>query len=144
MLSTALFRAVLPMICSCIHSRREQVRDAHAAEHFRADAVGYAVDDFRAVLRWIDMGAERPLAEGRIDHLDDRFGDGPCIGVGGLKRGETLHRQIRQPCIRSVIILRGARRIGRQTGMRKVVGALGKGPGTMIEVSMPQRVSSPA
>jgi hypothetical protein len=83
-------------LISPIHPRREQICNADTAEHFGADAIGDAVDDFRAVLRGIDMGTEWPLAEGHADHPDDRFGDSPCIAIGGFERGETLQRLIRQ------------------------------------------------
>ncbi len=94
---------------SCINPRREQIRDTDAPEHFCADAVGDAVDDFRAVLRRIDMHAERPLAERHADHPNDRFGNIARVSVGGLKRGEALQRLIRQARIRPVVILRGTR-----------------------------------
>ena len=129
---------------SCIHPRREQIFDTDAAEHFRADTVGDAVDNFGAVLRRIDVRAERPLAEGHADHADDRFGDGPCIGVGGLKRGETLQRLIRQARIRPLIILRARALSAGEPEWAKWLVPLVKAPGTMIEVSMPQRASSPA
>jgi hypothetical protein len=65
-------------IRSGIHSWREQICDTNAPEHFGTDAIGDAVDDFSAVLGWIDVGAERPLAE-RHQH-DDLSRDHVAVG----------------------------------------------------------------
>jgi hypothetical protein len=71
-------------------SRFEQVLEADAAEQFRPDTVGNAVDDLRAVLGRIDMDAERPRTEGLADDIDDGGGYRAGIGVGWFKRCQAL------------------------------------------------------
>ena len=39
--------------------------------------------DIGAVLGRVDVNAERPLAERRVDHLDDRIGDRRASASGG-------------------------------------------------------------
>src|ERR1700719_4665827 len=70
-------------------SRVKQVFQADIAVHLTPHAVGDAVDDFRAILRWIDMDPERSIAEGQVYDPHDL----PChfcrIGVGWLQAGQA-------------------------------------------------------
>ena len=59
------------------------------------DAVGDAIDDFGAVLRRIDMDAERPCAEGHADDIDDGLGDCAGIGVGRFECCQALQAPAR-------------------------------------------------
>jgi hypothetical protein len=70
---------------------------ADAPEHLRPNTVGHAVDNLAAILRRIDVRTERPLAEGHVDHFDDRLGDGADIGIGGFERGEALQALFGRP-----------------------------------------------
>lgn len=47
-----------------VEPRRQQIFKPDAAEHLGAGTVGDAVDDLGAVLRRVDVDAERPCAEG--------------------------------------------------------------------------------
>ena len=58
---------------------------ADAPKQFRANPIGYAVDDLSAILRRVDVGPKRPLAEGHVDDVDDRFRNFAGIGVSGLQ-----------------------------------------------------------
>jgi len=82
------------MLCSRRPSaprvRPQQVLEANAAQKLRAHPVSNAVDNLRAVLRGIDVDAERPPAERLVDHRYDRFGHGVCVSVGRLERGEAF------------------------------------------------------
>src|SRR5580698_9853002 len=49
----------------------EQLLQVEVAIHFAAHTVGHAVDDLRAVLRGIDVHAERTLAEGHVHDSDN-------------------------------------------------------------------------
>ena len=104
--------------------RREQILEADAPEHLRADAIGDTVDDFRAILRRIDMDPERPLAKRHVDHLDDRIRDRRDIRVGGLERRKPLQGLVREARVGPVVVFGGARRVGGRAGMGEVIGAL--------------------
>src|SRR3979490_432991 len=62
-----------PFCRSAVDARLQQILDADAPEQFGADTVGDAVDDLGAILRRIDMDAERSLAERHVDDPDDGF-----------------------------------------------------------------------
>ena len=51
-------------------------------QHFCADPVHDSKANIGSILVGVDMGSERPFAEGRIDHVDDRFSDRRSVGVG--------------------------------------------------------------
>src|SRR4051794_27614553 len=55
--------------------RRENVRQTDPAKEFRANTVGDGVDDLAAVLRRINVRAERTFAERQADDADDGVGD---------------------------------------------------------------------
>ena len=107
----------------------QEVRQANIAEHFGPDTVGDAVDDLGAILRRVDMDAERPGAEGPVDDIDDGCGNGGRIGVGRLQGGEALQRLFRNALVGTVIVFGGTDLVSRRTGMSEMVGAFGEGTG---------------
>ena len=48
--------------------RVKQVGKPNPVQHLVANAIDHAERDFCAIMRWIDMNAERTLAERRVDH----------------------------------------------------------------------------
>jgi hypothetical protein len=122
--------------------RMKQVGKPDPVQHLVAHAIDDAKGDFRAILRGIDMNAERTLAERRIDDPDDRIGHRGRISFRRHDRRERFLDLLAKPGIGTRFIFRDARQIGRRTRMREMIGAPVKAPGTMIEVSMPQRTSS--
>ena len=69
---------------------REQVAQADAVQHFRAEPVEHGEADIGAVLARIDMDPERPHAERRVDEVDDGVGDAADVGILRNDRGEGL------------------------------------------------------
>jgi hypothetical protein len=51
------------------HCKLQQIRQTDTVEHLGADAIEHREADAGSVLGGIDVHAERPLAEGRVDHL---------------------------------------------------------------------------
>ena len=60
---------------SGVRPRREQVGKADAMQHLAADAVDHREGDVGAILSRINMNAESPLAERRVDNADNGVGD---------------------------------------------------------------------
>jgi len=104
----------------------QQIFQTDAPKHFTADPVSHAIDDFRAILRRIDMDPERALAEWQIDHIDNGVSHGAGIGVGWLQRRQALQRLSGHTGIRAVVVCGDPGQISRCAGMRKVVGAFGE------------------
>jgi hypothetical protein len=98
----------------------------------------------RAALGGVDMDPERPFAKRHVHDLDDRIRYRRYIGIGRHDGGEGLQDFVAKSLRRSGFILGKPGCVGGPPGMGEVVGAAAKAPGTMIEVSMPQRVSSRA
>jgi Caspase domain len=98
---------------SGVDSWRQQILEADIAIDLAAHAVGHDVDDLSAVLRRINVGAERPLAERRIHDPDDPAGDFGRVGVGGLQSGKTFQRLLGNPGIGACFVFRHARLVGR-------------------------------
>ena len=90
------------------------------------------------------MHAKRAPTERHIYHVDDSFCDIGHISVSRRGSGKTLHDVIAEARVRATVVFSLTCLVSRQTSMREVVGAGGEGPGTMMEVSMPQRFSSAA
>src|SRR5580698_6285045 len=91
-----------------VHARREQITETNTTKKFGTHAIRYCVDDFRAVLRWINMNPERPLAEGSIDNLYDRRRDCGDICIRRHNGGKTFKCLVCQTGIRTGLIFRGA------------------------------------
>jgi hypothetical protein len=90
------------------------------------------------------MDPERPFAEGRIDHLDDRFSDRRSVGVERHYGTECCQYLLAEALIGARLVFGDACFIRGPARMGKVIGATGECAGTMMEVSMPQRVNSRA
>ena len=111
-------------------------------QHLAAKAIEDREADTGAVLGRIDMHPKRPLAERRVDDPDDGIGHGTGVRVGRHYGRERLLYLLTETGIRPRLIFGHARLVGGPTGMGEVVGAPVKAPGTMIEVSIPHRLSS--
>ena len=62
--------------------RYQEVAEADPTKKLGADTVQNCIDNFCAVLRWVDVHPKRSLAEGGIDHLDDCVSDRRDIRIG--------------------------------------------------------------
>jgi len=74
----------------CEDARFQQVAEADPAKKFGADTVRDGIDHFRTILCRVDVHAERPLAKGRVDHLDDSVRDRRDIRIGRHDGGEAF------------------------------------------------------
>ena len=118
----------------------QEIGQTGPLQHVIADPVDDREGHRSAILAGVDMDPERPFAEGRVDDVGNGPGDGAEIGVVRCN-----------PCQGSLDLPGDAgaraRLVGRRT--RVVIGASRSGevgrprqakrPGTMIEVSIPQR-----
>jgi hypothetical protein len=99
----------------------QQILQPDAPEHLGADSIGDAVNDFRAVLRGIDVDAERALADGRVDDAGDGGGDFVGVGIGRLQARQTLEALLGQAGVGAVVVLVGTGLVGRS----RATGAAG-------------------
>jgi hypothetical protein len=84
----------LTIYLSYADNRMQQIFEPDASKHLRADTIGDAVDDFGSILGRVNMDAKGPLAEGRIDHIQDGRGDGARIGICGLQARKSSKRRL--------------------------------------------------
>jgi hypothetical protein len=70
--------------------RREEIAETDAPEKLGANPIGDDIDHLTAVLRRVDVRAERACAEGHVHDLDDGIRDGHDVRVGRYGRGEAL------------------------------------------------------
>ena len=62
--------------------RCQQVAQPNPTKKLSADTVRNHIDHFRAILRRIDVHAERPFAKWLIDHLHDGVRDSGDVRIG--------------------------------------------------------------
>ncbi len=111
-------------------------------QHLAAKAIEDREADVGAVLARIDIHAKRPLAERRVDDPDDGIGHGRGVRVGRhYGRNGILHLLTETGIRPRLISAMRASSAGRPEWAKWLVPPV-KAPGTMIEVSMPQRLSS--
>ena len=110
-------------------SRLQQIRQADAIQHFGAKTVEHRETDIGPILGWIDVDAERALAKGGVNDLDDCVGYGRSVGILRHDLGERLPHLVAETGIRSSFIFGYARLVGGFAGMREVIGAAGEGTG---------------
>jgi hypothetical protein len=91
-------------------------------QHLVTDAVDDGEGDVGAVLRRIDVNAERPFAEWCVDHFDDGIRHGGRVGLRRHDRGERLLDLLSEPGIGTRFIFRDTRPVGRRTRMREMIG----------------------
>lgn len=104
------------------HDRVQQVLEPDAPEHFSSYTIRHAVDDFGSVLGRIYMHAKRSLAERCVNHPDDGFGHRTRVGIRRLEARETLEGRLGNFLVGSLVVLGGARRVGRRTGVNASAG----------------------
>ena len=73
-------------------------------EHLGAEPIENRESNVGPVLSWIDVHAERPLAELFVDHVDYGLGDKARIGIGWDYRGERFLHLFAETLIRSILI----------------------------------------
>jgi hypothetical protein len=95
-------------------------------QHLRSHAIDDPERHLCSILRRINVRAERPLAERRIDDLHDGFGNRAHIGVLGHDSGEGLLNSLAITFIRPCFVFGEAGLVGRHAGMREMVRALRK------------------
>src|SRR6267143_6767702 len=113
----------------CKVPRCQQVTQPDPTKKLGADTIRNCIDDLRAVLRRIDVHAERPLAKWRIDHLHNSVRDGGDIRVGWHYRGEAIAHLVGATRIRTCFVLSDSCFVGGRTRMREMIGATGEGAG---------------
>ena len=89
----------------------EQVCQSDISVYFRANAVGDPIDDFRTVLRRVDMNAEWAFAERHVNNVNDGIGYIGHVGVAGPSGGESLHDVVAEMRIWTVVVFGLARLI---------------------------------
>jgi hypothetical protein len=67
-----LFMDSSDMLLLLVRVRREQVAQLDSAQKFRANTLSHGVHYLAAIVGWVDVHAERPAAERRVDHVDNR------------------------------------------------------------------------
>lgn len=82
------------------------------------------MNNFRTVLRGVDVDAIGPFAKRRIHHSNDRLRHGRGIGIGWLQCDEPLERNGGQICGWALRVLIRSGLIGWLSGMEEVICAL--------------------
>src|SRR5260370_38712431 len=93
--------------------RCQQVAQANPAKKLSPDTVRNCIDYLRAVLRRVNVHAERSLAKGRVDHLHDSFCDRRDIRIGRYDGAEALEHLVRKSCIGPCFVFIGSAPISR-------------------------------
>ncbi len=98
-------------------------------QHLGAESVGHGEADVRAVLGRVEVDAERALAEGRRDDVDDHVGDDARLGVVRYDLAERLQNLLAEILVRPGLVFGGAGGVCGAARMGEMVGPLGEGAG---------------
>src|SRR5258706_3688042 len=89
---------------ACDVPRCQQVAQANPTKKLSLDTIRNCIDHLRAVLRRIQVHAERPLSKGSIHDLNDGFRDSGHIGVRRHNRREAFHDVVGKALSRNLLI----------------------------------------
>src|SRR3984893_18768791 len=98
-------------------------------QHVAAKAIEDRKADIGAVLGWVDMHTKWPLAEGRVNDLNDGIGHGGGVRIGRHNGGKYFLHLFTKTGIWSRLIFGDARLVGRAARMCEVASAFGEGAG---------------
>ena len=93
--------------------RLQKVAQADTVQHLGANAIEHGKADIGAVLRGIDVNAERPLSKRGVDDVHDGLGNGAGVGIGRNDRRKGLLDLLAKAAIRPRFVFRGPPGVGR-------------------------------